>query len=335
MKRIFIILGLSLIFLSIKAQETNTIATTNWNTLKKSGFYESLTSSTLNSPSTHKWYWGINIGHTNNVPGNVYYNAQMAFAVNSSSEIPSVYVRSTNSSGEGAWAKVLHDRGNQLIRGRLTLQSDLILQTDSLDLTPIGTFGKKIYFGYGSNDNGDALYMCRFNVAANKSDLRINIGDDREADDRFVIGNIHWNSNNTWKDWFVVNNAGRVGIGVSNPTNALDVLGTIRATEVKVESSWADFVFDKDYKLPTLSEVENHIATYNRLPQIPSAAEVKENGVNLGEMQVKLLQKIEELTLYTIAQGKEIQQLKTQNEQLKNQEDRIKQLEEKLLNINK
>lgn len=110
----------------------------------------------------------------------------------------------------------------------------------------------------------------------------------------------------------------RIGIGVKDPQNKLDVNGTIRATEVKVETGWADFVFDKDYKLPTLQEVENHINEHKHLPDIPSEAEVKENGVSLGEMQAKLLQKIEELTLYTIElnktvkeQGELIQELKS------------------------
>lgn len=114
-------------------------------------------------------------------------------------------------------------------------------------------------------------------------------------------------------------NGGNVGIGTENPKHKLDVLGIIRATEVKVETGWADFVFDKDYKLPTLEEVESHIIEYKRLPDIPSEAEVKKDGIGLGEMQVKLLQKIEELTLYVIEQGKEIKQIKEENKELKTQ----------------
>jgi len=84
----------------------------------------------------------------------------------------------------------------------------------------------------------------------------------------------------------------------------LSVNGKIRTKEVKVETGWADFVFEDDYILPTLSEVENHINEKGHLKDIPSADEVAENGINIGEIQAKLLQKIEELTLYTIQQEK-------------------------------
>lgn len=103
---------------------------------------------------------------------------------------------------------------------------------------------------------------------------------------------------------------GNVGIGTaSNPANALDVNGVIRAKEVKVETGWADFVFEDGYDLPSLTDVEAHIIEHKHLPGIPAEAEVKANGVSLGEMNVKLLQKIEELTLYVIEQNKRIEAL--------------------------
>jgi hypothetical protein len=110
---------------------------------------------------------------------------------------------------------------------------------------------------------------------------------------------------------------GNVGIGTANPQNKLDVNGIIRATEIKVEAGWADFVFSKDYKLPTLNEVKQHIDKNKHLPGIPTEKEVKENGVNLGEMQSKLLQKIEELTLYLIQQDNTIRELKNEIQELK------------------
>ncbi len=103
---------------------------------------------------------------------------------------------------------------------------------------------------------------------------------------------------------------GNIGIATSTPDYKLDVNGTIRAKEIKVATGWSDFVFDTDYNLPTLSEVEQYIAQHSHLPEIPSAEEVEENGISVGEMNAKLLQKIEELTLYVIEQNKQIEELK-------------------------
>lgn len=115
----------------------------------------------------------------------------------------------------------------------------------------------------------------------------------------------------------VMDNLGNFGIGTdltSNPNNyKLAVNGTIGAKEVKVEitsSAWSDFVFEDNYHLTPIKEVEKFIDENNHLPDIPTAEEVAENGVNLAEMDSKLLQKIEELTLYIIEQNKEIEKLK-------------------------
>jgi len=106
-------------------------------------------------------------------------------------------------------------------------------------------------------------------------------------------------------------NSGSVGIGTSNPGSyKLAVKGKIRAEEVIVETGWADYVFEKDYDLKTLGEVEQYINTHGHLPGIPSEKEVKGKGVSLGEINAKLLEKIEELTLHVIQQQKEIDKLK-------------------------
>ncbi|PUB25221.1 hypothetical protein C8J95_1142 [Elizabethkingia sp. YR214] len=134
---------------------------------------------------------------------------------------------------------------------------------------------------------------------------------------------------NSWTDWVKIiseNVNGNVGIGTINPQNKLDVNGTVHAKEVKVDmAGWADFVFQSDYQLSALEEVEKHIQEKGHLPNIPSAKEVIDNGLSLGESQKLLLQKIEELTLYAIEQNKLI----------KEQQKKVQQLEKELKTIKK
>lgn len=105
---------------------------------------------------------------------------------------------------------------------------------------------------------------------------------------------------------------GFVGIGTTNPGYELTVNGTIRAKQIIVDTGWSDFVFDDNYRLPQLNEVEEFVKEHKHLPGIPSEAEVKEKGVSLGNISSKLLQKIEELTLYVIDIKKENDSLKAQ-----------------------
>jgi hypothetical protein len=96
-----------------------------------------------------------------------------------------------------------------------------------------------------------------------------------------------------------------VGIGTTNPQAKLAVNGDIFSKKVKVtQTGWSDYVFEKEYKLPSLAEVEKYIRQNKHLLDIPSAKEVEENGLDLGDNQALLLKKIEELTLYIIEQNK-------------------------------
>ncbi|WP_298734896.1 hypothetical protein [uncultured Chitinophaga sp.] len=115
---------------------------------------------------------------------------------------------------------------------------------------------------------------------------------------------------------FTIMDNGNVGIGTTTPgAYKLAVEGTIGARRVKVtQAGWADFVFHPGYKLPALSEVEKYIKEHQHLPEIPSAAEVQQDGLDVGEMNKKLLQKVEELTLYLIDIKKELNELKLRNE---------------------
>lgn len=116
---------------------------------------------------------------------------------------------------------------------------------------------------------------------------------------------------------------GQVIIGAQTPgdNSKLTVNGTVRAEEAKVvlDVEAPDYVFDPEYSLRSLNEVENYIIKNKHLPEIPSAAEFAENGVMLGQMSFDLLKKVEELTLYMI-------ELKKENETLK---ERVERLESK------
>jgi hypothetical protein len=107
--------------------------------------------------------------------------------------------------------------------------------------------------------------------------------------------------------------AGNVGIGVTNPVSKLAVNGKISASEVVVTSSPADYVFGSDYRLAPLGEVAEYIAANHHPPEIPSGAEVESKGVALGEMQSKLLAKIEELTLHMIQAEERSDRLEREN----------------------
>jgi hypothetical protein len=124
--------------------------------------------------------------------------------------------------------------------------------------------------------------------------------------------------------------SGNVGIGTSTTgTSKLAVEGRIAAREVNVLiGNWPDYVFEKNYNLRPLAEVENYINQNKHLPEVPAAKEMEANGVNLGEMNMLLLKKVEELTLYLIDQNeklemqrREVQKLKSELQILKSKQD--------------
>jgi hypothetical protein len=222
----------------------------------------------------------------------------------------------------------------------------------------------------------DPMWLARYNVGANQTELRVNIGDDSSGDDAFTVGNF-FHGDGQWKTFlkvlnngnvgigtaapiarlqvesgsdaaialrlqsggfsmngtapfsidangvfsgrFVVLGSGNVGIGIANPTQKLQVKGTVYSTEVKVDlaaGQGPDYVFEPTYDLKPLAEIETYIKENKHLPEVPSAKEMEANGVQLGEMNMLLLKKIEELTLYVI-------ELKNQNEELKNRVEKI------------
>ncbi len=163
-----------------------------------------------------------------------------------------------------------------------------------------------------------------------------------------VGGNIAFASGNSERMRITSN--GNVGIGTTAPDEKLTVKGKIHTQEVRVDLTGAvtpDYVFEKyftgtsklnsNYEMPTLEEVEAYTKANHHLPEIPSAQEMKDNGIQLKEMNLKLLQKIEELTLYTIQQQNELEKLSAhtleQKDEIKVQKDKNKSLENRLEKI--
>ncbi len=133
-----------------------------------------------------------------------------------------------------------------------------------------------------------------------------------------------------------VNFSTNVGIGTKDTKGyQLAIAGKAIAEEVHVEleSDWPDYVFTNTYQLPKLEDVEKQIKRNGHLKNIPSAKEVAKNGISLGEMNAKLLQKIEELTLYTIEQEKRINSIESQNEKLEQENQELKSLAKRLAKI--
>lgn len=124
--------------------------------------------------------------------------------------------------------------------------------------------------------------------------------------------NVYINRYTSNGDVIMTAGSGQVGIGVDDPEYKLDVAGTIRANEIMVTTTGADFVFADDYQLRPLSEVKAFITENKHLPEIKSAQEMQENGVGINELQTQLLQKIEELTLYILQQEERIKALEAE-----------------------
>jgi hypothetical protein len=155
-----------------------------------------------------------------------------------------------------------------------------------------------------------AIYIAGYN-ARNAAATGTNM-----VTERVYIGNP--NTDGTYLSVNLLN--GSVGIGTTATGSfRLAVEGSIGAREVRVTNTnpWPDYVFSRNYKLPDLANVEKYIKKNSHLPNLPSASEVKENGIDLGQMNAKLVEKIEELTLYVIDLKKETKQLKKENVQLR------------------
>jgi hypothetical protein len=239
--------------------------------------------------------------------------------------------------------------------GKLIGTKELEISSDSLMFNAKGLRGLQMKKGangdftlyFPNSDNGST----KWNRIIAKNQLSFNAGN-RGINNNDNVSDLH------------IDVSGNVGIGIVRPGEKLTVNGNTKIangklfvdvdrTQIDEEileyfsifakdgilaedfaiapiDEWADHVFRSDYQLRNLGEVENFIKTHNRLPDIPSAAEVRENGYTLHDMNVKLLQKVEELTLYSIEQKKEIEQLKKALNAYESLLEKVTQLENKI-----
>ncbi|MFD2035513.1 tail fiber protein [Belliella marina] len=175
----------------------------------------------------------------------------------------------------------LHVKGTVMVDGQFSVKSD-----DGNTAGYIGT-------------TGDAGTANGVNISSNRGNGKI------------VFSTLGGNLQEKMR----ITNTGNVGIGTTIPTNKLEVNGTIRAKEVKLEATnWPDYVFEKGYELMPLKEVDAFIGENGHLPGLKSAKEYAEEGVDMLELNQKLLEKVEELTLHLIEQEKRIKQLERQQQ---------------------
>jgi len=227
-----------------------------------------------------------------------------------------------------------------------------VLGSDGLDIHWYGG----IRFGDGINNDIMHIRNGRVGIGTYQPTSPLSIGDNHGV--KLSIGNLAWANPSIIETGYTEQTGdftdlkvasygsssgivrilqnGNVGIGTTNPTSKLTVAGNIHAQEVKVTMNAGqvpDYVFANDYKLKSLQEVEEYIKQNSHLPEIPSAGEIENSGLMLAEMNLILLKKIEELTLYMIEFKKENEQIKKENDLFKkNQidlEKRIKNLENK------
>nr|WP_315202968.1 tail fiber protein [uncultured Flavobacterium sp.] len=180
---------------------------------------------------------------------------------------------------------------------KLHVEGDTYLGTNQLQFLSSNGGNNRIQ-SFGGVITGSWLIKSRFD------NIVIDAGENTSNKRKIVfkIGGV---------DKMLLDFSGNFGIGTTTPDEKLTVKGKIHAEEVRIDLGIPapDYVFASDYKLKTLQEVEAYIKENNHLLEIPSAQEIDKNGLMLAEMNMALLKKIEEMTLYMIEQNKRIEKL--------------------------
>ncbi len=260
-------------------------------------FWVNFINSSSYSPIINKWYTGQGIASFHIAIS----GSSINLGLSSDGSNKDLDYLSQIQIADGNWHHIVVSKNGSEIKLYTDLQEEFVGNYTS------SIFQSQQNLFFGTQNQTDPYYFT-----GNLDEVRFY---NRALDLNEITNLNNYDENQFWEQGSnVIYHLGRVAINKSDlPAGyALGINGKAIMEEVKVQLSenWPDFVFEKDYELPTLEEVEEHIAEKGHLSEIPSEEDVVENGINLGEMNAKLLQKIEELTLYLIKQNKEIQKLK-------------------------
>ena len=227
---------------------------------------------------------------------------QFDFLGNGSSKLAINLVSGYIGVGTTTPSSALHVVGNQTLAGNLTFTTG----TQSIQFANPGTTPAPMMYMFTSGTTNTPRMVIAHSSAYPTWGLQYS-----DATDQFdFLGG--------GTSRMTVNlSSGNVGIGVTAPVYKLEVCGTIRAKEVRVETGWCDYVFEKDYKLRSIDELEKFINDNKHLPGIAPASEVEKEGLKVAEMNKAMMEKIEELTLYVIQLSKDNKKLQEEIDALK------------------
>jgi hypothetical protein len=233
------------------------------------GAEDASTNSAISIRQSNSDNYGFDISLDQNINGNMFLQRVVGDAKSNVLEIE----RNTGNIGIGT-----SPDARLAVRGRIHVMAEDESLSSAISIRQSNSMGFGFDIGLDQSENGN-MFLHR------------------------VFGNVKYSVME------VNRNSGNIGIGTSPGSSfKLAVEGKIGAREVNVTlaNPWPDYVFEKSYSLPSLEEVKSYINQNKHLPEVPSAKEIEANGVNLGEMNMLLLKKIEELTLYIIDQNKAI-----------------------------
>jgi len=232
--------------------------------------------------------------------------ATSTYGIKDADVTPSVKMVMTNAGyvgiGTTSPSSLLHVAGNETLAGNLTFTAG----TQSIQFANPGTTPAPMMYMFSSGTTNTTRMVIAHSPSFPTWGLQYT--DNGDQFDFLGAGTSRMSIN--------LSN-GNVGIGVASPVYKLEVCGTIRAKEVRVETGWCDYVFENNYKLRTIAELEQYINDNKHLPGIAPASDVEKNGLKVAEMNKAMMEKIEELTLYVI-------QLSKQNEKLQSEIDALK-----------